>query len=154
MNLEILKEAGLTHNEALVYKALLELGPSLAGQISRKTGLHRRTVYDVTEMLIKKGVIGYILKNNRRLFEASSPKIFLDVVKEKENTINYCNLPKAIECPHIGFIKKLLMRFYTRENMLLPAGKTGKEISASYGLPELMALFQEQIYLTADLSTR
>ncbi len=88
MKIEVLKEAGLTQNESLIYKALLELGPSLAGQISRKTGLHRRTVYDVTEMLIKKGLIGYILKNNRRLFEASSPERFLDILKEKENSIN------------------------------------------------------------------
>jgi len=88
MKIEVLKEAGLTNNEALVYKALLEIGPSLAGQISRKTGLHRRTVYDITEMLIKKGLIGYILKNNRRLFEASSPERFLDILKEKENSIN------------------------------------------------------------------
>ena len=88
MNLEILKDAGLTNNESLVYRALLELGPSLAGQISRKTGMHRRTVYDITEMLIKKGLIGYILKNNRKLFEASSPERFLDLLKEKENSIN------------------------------------------------------------------
>jgi sugar-specific transcriptional regulator TrmB len=87
MNLEILEQAGLTRNEAIVYKTLLELGPSLAGQISRKCGLHRRTVYDTTEMLIKKGLIGYILKNNRRLFEASSPNVFLDMLKEKENSI-------------------------------------------------------------------
>jgi len=87
MKIEILKEAGLTSNEAKIYKALLELGPSLAGQISRKTGLHRRTVYDVTEMLIQKGLVGYILKNNRRIFEASSPEKFLDIIKEKENSI-------------------------------------------------------------------
>lgn len=84
---ESLQELGLTRNESLVYKALLELGPSLAGQISRKSGLHRRTVYDITEMLIKKGLIGYILKNNRRLFQASSPQKFLDIIKEKENSI-------------------------------------------------------------------
>lgn len=88
MELRILKDAGLTNNEAIVYKALLELGPSLAGQISRKSGLHRRTVYDVTEMLIKKGLIGYILQNNRKLFQASSPKKFLDILKEKENSIS------------------------------------------------------------------
>ena len=88
MDIEVLKQSGLTHNEALVYQALLELGPSLAGQISRKTGLHRRTVYDTTEMLIQKGLIGYILKNNRRFFEAASPEKFLDIIKEKENLIN------------------------------------------------------------------
>ena len=88
MELKVLEETGLTHNESLVYKALLELGPSLAGQISRKTGLHRRSVYDITEMLIKKGLIGYILKNNRKLFEAVSPERFLEILKEKENSIN------------------------------------------------------------------
>jgi sugar-specific transcriptional regulator TrmB len=87
MRLEILQDAGLTKNEALIYKALLELGPSLAGQISRKTGLHRRTVYDTTEMLIQKGLLGYILENNRRVFSASSPKRFLEVLEEKENKI-------------------------------------------------------------------
>src|SRR3989344_6870829 len=82
-----LKEAGLTENEAKVYLALLDLGPSLAGQISRKTGLHRRTVYDVTEMLIKKGLLGYILNNNRRLFQASNPQRILEIIHEKENLL-------------------------------------------------------------------
>jgi len=88
MDLETLKQAGLTNNEAIVYKTLLSIGPSLAGQISRKSGLHRRTVYDITEMLIKKGLIGYIVKNNRRLFEAASPTVFLDILKEKQNNID------------------------------------------------------------------
>lgn len=88
MDIEVLKQFGLTHNEALVYQALLNLGPSLAGQISRKAGLHRRTIYDTTEMLIQKGLIGYILKNNRKYFEAVSPEKFLDIIKEKENLIN------------------------------------------------------------------
>jgi sugar-specific transcriptional regulator TrmB len=81
---EMLKELGLTDSESRVYLALLDLGPSLAGQISRKTGIHRRNVYDITERLIKKGLIGYILKNNRRLFEAANPERFLDAMKEKE----------------------------------------------------------------------
>jgi len=99
INLETLQDLGLTHNEALVYKALLELGPSLAGIISRKTGLHRRTVYDTTEMLIKKGLVGYILKNNRRLFQASSPKKFLDIITEKENSIKTL-LPEMLSFYH------------------------------------------------------
>jgi len=62
-----LNEIGLTENESKIYLALIDLGPSLAGQISRKTGLHRRTVYDSIEMLIKKGLVGYIKNNNRKL---------------------------------------------------------------------------------------
>jgi len=85
--LQELKEAGLTENESKVYIALVESGPSLAGQISRKTGLHRRTVYDVTEMLIKKALIGYILKNNRRYFEASNPKRIIEILEEKQELL-------------------------------------------------------------------
>jgi len=84
---EAIKQAGLTTNEAKVYLALVDLGPSLAGQISRKTGLHRRTVYDTTEMLIKKGLVGYILKNNRRLFQATNPKRLLEIIEEKQNML-------------------------------------------------------------------
>ncbi|MEK6879235.1 MAG: helix-turn-helix domain-containing protein [Nanoarchaeota archaeon] len=85
---EKLREAGLTENESKVYEALLRLGPNHAGIISRKTGLHRRVVYDTTEMLIQKGLIGYILKNNKRLFQASDPERILEIIKEKEENIN------------------------------------------------------------------
>jgi HTH-type transcriptional regulator, sugar sensing transcriptional regulator len=85
--IEELNEIGLTDNEAKVYLALLDLGPSLAGQISRKTGMHRRTVYDTTDMLIKKGLIGYILKNNRRYFEASNPNRILEILNEKKDLV-------------------------------------------------------------------
>lgn len=82
-----LRDAGLTENEEKVYSALVELGTSLAGKISRKTGLHRRTVYDVTETLIKKGLVGYILQNNRRLFSAVNPQRIIDAIDEKRNSL-------------------------------------------------------------------
>jgi len=86
--MEELKQAGLTESEIKVYQALLDLGPSHAGQIARKSGLHRRTVYDTTEMLIRKGIIGYILQNNRRLFKAENPNRILEILKEKQNNLN------------------------------------------------------------------
>jgi len=85
--IEELREAGLSKNESKVYLALLDIGPCLAGQISRKSGLHRRTVYDTTEMLIKKGLIGYILNNNRRVFEASDPNRIIEMIEEKKNVV-------------------------------------------------------------------
>ncbi len=85
---EQIKQAGLTDNESKVYLALIDLGPSLAGQISRKTGLHRRTIYDVIEMLIKKGLVGYIKKNNRKLFQASNPNRILQIIQEKQNILS------------------------------------------------------------------
>jgi sugar-specific transcriptional regulator TrmB len=85
---EELHHAGLTENESKVYVTLLELGPSHAGLISRKSGLHRRVVYDTIEMLIQKGLIGYIMKNNVKLFQASNPERVLELIKEKEQYVN------------------------------------------------------------------
>ncbi len=87
-NTQELKEAGLTENESKTYLALIDLGPSHAGQIARKIGMHRRTVYDTTEMLIEKGLIGYILKNNRKLFQATNPNRILEIIKEKQNLLD------------------------------------------------------------------
>ena len=85
--IEKLKEAGLTENESKIYLSLLDNGPSLAGLISKKTGIHRRTIYDSIERLIEKGLVGYILKNNRRWFQASNPDKLLKILQEKQENI-------------------------------------------------------------------
>ncbi len=84
---EMLEQVGLTRSEASIYLALLELGACNATMLARKTGLHRRTVYDSTERLIEKGLIGYILKNNRRQFQAANPEMLLEIAKEKQEKI-------------------------------------------------------------------
>ncbi|MEM4271202.1 MAG: helix-turn-helix domain-containing protein [Candidatus Pacearchaeota archaeon] len=84
---DTLIKLGLTEQESKVYLSLLELGPSLAGQISRKTGIHRRNIYDITERLTEKGLISAITKNNRKVFEAVNPNKFLSILKEKEREL-------------------------------------------------------------------
>lgn len=83
-----LEQLGLTKNEAKIYLALLDKGPSLAGNISQLTGIHRRSVYDAVERLIKKGIIGYIKQNNRKYFEAVDPENLFKLLKEKEECLN------------------------------------------------------------------
>lgn len=87
MNTEILERVGLNPNEARVYLALLELGPSLAGKITEKSKVNRRTVYDVLESLIDKGLVSYIVEANRKVFEATDPIRFLELLKEREKEI-------------------------------------------------------------------
>jgi len=108
---EMLKEIGLTESETRVYLALLEQGASHAGRISRKTGIHRRNVYDITERLIKKGLVGYIVKNNRKVFEAVNPEKFLDKLKERERTFEE-NLSE-LKALYNGTKEKQETNFYT-----------------------------------------
>lgn len=93
---EQIKKAGLTENEAKVYESLLELGARPAGSLSRRTGLHRRVVYDVTDRLIKKGLVGYIIENGTKIFSASNPKRFLEIIDEEKNQIQTV-LPEMME---------------------------------------------------------
>src|SRR3989338_9161192 len=87
MNIENLEKVGLNSNEARVYLALLELGPSLVGKITEKSKVHRRTVYDVLESLIDKGLVSYIVEINRKVFEATEPERLLELLKEREKEI-------------------------------------------------------------------
>jgi len=87
MELELLEGAGLTLSEAKVYLTILELGSALAGEITAKCGIHRRSVYDTINRLIEKGLVSYIKTNNRNYFEAAKPERLLGILEEKENNI-------------------------------------------------------------------
>lgn len=83
--MEILREFNLTDNEIKIYLELLKLGSALAGKLTNETGIHRRNVYDSLERLIKKGLVGYINKNNIKYFKATDPKHFYYLIeKERE----------------------------------------------------------------------
>ena len=79
---------GLTANEAKVYTILLKLGSSLAGDITKNTGIHRRNVYDSIERLMEKGLISFVIINNRKYFEAANPSRLLTILDEKKEAIN------------------------------------------------------------------
>ncbi len=87
MNEKLLESAGLTKLEIKVYLAILDLGSALVGVISRKSGAHRRSVYDVLDRLIEKGLVSYILTNNRRYYQATNPERLTELIKEKQNNI-------------------------------------------------------------------
>ena len=99
MNQKFLEEVGLTAMEAKVYLSLLEKGSCRAGEISRHTGIHRRSVYDAMERLIEKGLASYIKTNNRRYFEAANPERMLELLKEKEDNIRQI-------LPELGLLRK------------------------------------------------
>jgi len=87
MHEEILKEAGLSLNEAKVYEALLEIGESNVQAISLKSKVHRRNVYDSVNKLIEKGLASEVFVKGEKNFRATNPNKLLEVIKEKEEKI-------------------------------------------------------------------
>ncbi|MBI4447599.1 hypothetical protein HY643_01330 [Candidatus Woesearchaeota archaeon] len=82
-----LEVVGLTRVEAEIYINLLDLGQAQAGNISRRTGIHRRSVYDALERLIKKGLVSFIKLNNKRYYLPTDPKRILELAEEKKQVI-------------------------------------------------------------------
>lgn len=83
-----LEKLGISPNETKCYITLLKEGSISANEISRKTGVHRISVYDALRGLREKGLISQITKANKFLFEAANPEKIFEMVKEKEETLN------------------------------------------------------------------
>jgi sugar-specific transcriptional regulator TrmB len=87
MDNKILEEAGLTNNEIMVYKSLLELGSVTAGPLTKKSRIHRSRVYDALNRLIDKGLVSYKIKANRKYFEAQNPEALVEFIEEKKQKV-------------------------------------------------------------------
>ena len=87
MKQDQLEKAGLSPNEVKCYLTLLKVGSASANEISRKSGIHRVSVYDALRGLREKGLISQITKANKLLFEAGSPEKIIEIVKEKEEQL-------------------------------------------------------------------
>ena len=126
---EKLKRAGLTTNESKVYLELLKRGPINASQLSKQIGFDRTFTYQLLNNLLEKGLVNYIIKENKKSFSAANPDNLLEKAKEQEH-----------------FISKLVVE-------LKKVGKSTEEfqkVEVYEGKAGLKALFNE-IYKTNNL---
>src|SRR3989344_4183249 len=115
---EKLKHLGLSENEAKIYMAMLELGPSVVVEIARKAQINRPTTYVQIESLKKKGLVSTQAKGKKQLFIAESPDKLelliegeLKAVENKKNELNNF-LPELLNLfntsdqrPHVKFFE-------------------------------------------------
>lgn len=85
---ELLHDIGLSINEARVYEALLNSGESSVQEISLKSKVHRRNVYDSLAKLVEKGLASEVFVKGEKNFKAINPAKLLELLKEKEERIN------------------------------------------------------------------
>lgn len=84
-NMELeLKKLGFSDNQATVYLALLALEQTSVGPIVTKTGLHRQIVYNTLASLEDKGLVQESVRNNRKQYQAMSPKHIIENIKKQE----------------------------------------------------------------------
>ena len=87
MEIEYLEKIGLSINEAKIYFALLEIGSSTLDKISKKAGIHRRTIYDNIEKMLNKGLICSTMIDSKKYFQAADPHNLKEIINEKKEKI-------------------------------------------------------------------
>ena len=108
---EKLLHIGLTKTESKIYLMLLDITKAQAGVLSRKTGIHRRSIYDALDRLIEKGLVSYIMENDKRYYMAEDPKRVQSLIDEqKEQVYSLLPLLQAKFSEHKGKQETLFYR--------------------------------------------
>ncbi len=150
---EVLLKAGFTGNEAKVYLALLKLGSASVTEISQKSGVERTLIYGVLEKLMNKGLVSSVVRINKKYFEPADPEKILDLLKERERTIEQAlpelkNLYQSTEKQEIHHFKGINGVRNILE-ILLESAKISKEwliFGASRKTKEILPYYLPQFH--------
>lgn len=145
---EVLFELGLTNNEVEVYLKLLMSGSVTVNTIAERTGLHRQACYDALDRLLEKGFVNFVIKDNKKHFQAFPPEQLLTYVGELGDKIQemmpqlkqIANIPKDKTFVEV-YKGKNVMRTIHRDVL-----KTLKEIKE----PLLVTGVEEKEFLKYD----
>ena len=84
MDLQALKELGLSEGQIKVYASVLDLGAANLNSIHEKTGIERRNIYDILNKLIERGMVSYIVEKGKKVYQCTSPSNIAEEVKAKQ----------------------------------------------------------------------
>lgn len=82
-----LEEIGLTKGEIKVYLALAKSGSLSKTKLSVKSNVSSSKVYEISEKLLQKGLIGKIKKNGKIVYQINNPEVLLNFIEEREKRI-------------------------------------------------------------------
>lgn len=87
MDIVALQEIGLSNAEIKVYLALIKLGATTTGALSRETDTRKSTIYDSLSRLLEKGLVSYSMKGYVKHFEATDPERIIAFIEEKKRAL-------------------------------------------------------------------
>ncbi|MCH2222625.1 MAG: ArsR family transcriptional regulator, partial [Dechloromonas sp.] len=84
MKNDSLYQIGLDDREINIYKALLRLGPASIRDVAAEAGVNRGTTYETLKQLATKGVVNYLPRGKRRVFQAEEPEQLLQLAERRQ----------------------------------------------------------------------
>jgi len=101
---EILESLGFNKNEIIVYLDLVRHKDSTALDISKRTKIHRTNVYDSLRSLLEKGFLSEIIKENKKIFNATALEKIKDFIEQKSQEFELI-LPQLREISNTNEVK-------------------------------------------------
>jgi sugar-specific transcriptional regulator TrmB len=84
MDIQVLRDMGLTESEITVFIALLKSGPSKAGEIIDISRLQNPVVHRAFHSLIEKGLVTYSVEGKIKYYQSIDPSGLLNILEEKK----------------------------------------------------------------------
>ncbi len=133
MDTTILEQIGLTKTEIKIYIALFKLGQTTTTNLIKESQVPASKTYEFLDKLIKKGLVSYIVKNNKKYFKVENP----------ENLNNYLDSKKEDIDKQISQITALLPQL----NNLKSEKESEIEASVFEGLNGIKSLYEKSLNL-------
>jgi len=134
----ILREAGLSTNEAKIYETLIRLKEAPVEVLAVKSKVHRRNIYDSIAKLIEKGLVSEAFIERKKYYRAINPSRLLDIIREKEVRVSSI-LPelekqyKRQVAEERAYIYKGVEGFKNYLNDIIEVGENGYFLAAKGG---------------------
>lgn len=143
-----LQKLGFNVSESKIYLELLKEKNLLAGQITKRTGLNRRTVYDSLTRLEEKGIIAHSIINNTQHFFAIDPEIIVKKIDDMKKSA-MAILPSLKSMNNVDENESTVYTYKGKEgimNILRMILKTKEYVSFGSGkqFPEVMEHYYYQ----------
>lgn len=103
---ENLENLGLSENEAKVYVAVLELGPSLASQIANRSKVKRPTTYLTLEHLKSLGLVSEVSDSKEKKFKAEDPDRLVKLTRRMRRKVVEAEIALEKILPGLKAIRK------------------------------------------------
>ena len=71
---EVWERLGFTPGEGKVYSAVLSSENATLQYIHEQTGLERRSVYDIINKMVNRGLVAYLTEGKHKIYRATDPK--------------------------------------------------------------------------------
>jgi len=81
---KILANLNFSEKEIEIYLAMISLDQATASMISKESNINRTSVYDVLELLIKKGLVSKVKKTTKTYFYALPPDKLIDYLEREK----------------------------------------------------------------------